>query len=137
MTLKKTKNLLLDEDELSLNLIEAQYQLRNTRGQSNAKSVLVLVNGIELAGKGEAVKQLREWVDPRYLLVKADAANMFNNTQTYWQPYASFIPAEGQLMVLFGNWYSDLLATALHVSSLWMNRSLIPILPICRLLSRT
>ena len=108
--------LLLDEDELSLNLIEAQYQLRNTRGQSNAKSVLVLVNGIELAGKGEAVKQLREWVDPRYLLVKADAANMFNNTQTYWQPYASFIPAEGQLMVLFGNWYSDLLATALHVS---------------------
>ncbi len=116
MTLKKTKNLLLDEDELSLNLIEAQYQLRNTRGQSNAKSVLVLVNGIELAGKGEAVKQLREWVDPRYLLVKADAANMFNNTQTYWQPYASFIPAEGQLMVLFGNWYSDLLATALHVS---------------------
>ncbi|WP_180080167.1 phosphate--AMP phosphotransferase [Acinetobacter sp. YH12201] len=116
MTLKKTKNLLLDEDELSLNLIEAQYQLRNTRGQSNAKSVLVLVNGIELAGKGEAVKQLREWVDPRYLLVKADAANMFDNTQTYWQPYASFIPAEGQLMVLFGNWYSDLLATALHVS---------------------
>ncbi len=115
MRLKKTKNL-LDEDKLSLDLIEAQYQLRNTRGQSNAKSVLVLVNGIELAGKGEAVKQLREWVDPRYLLVKADAANMFNNTQTYWQPYASFIPAEGQLMVLFGNWYSDLLATVLHVS---------------------
>jgi len=116
MTLKKTTNPLLDEDELSLNLIEAQYLLRNTRGQNNAKSVLVLVNGIELAGKGEAVKQLREWVDPRYLLVKADAANMFNNQQTYWQPYASFIPAEGQLMVLFGNWYSDLLATALHVS---------------------
>ncbi|MFH7765597.1 phosphate--AMP phosphotransferase [Acinetobacter sp. BSP-28] len=115
MTLKKTDHL-LDEDELSLNLIEAQYLLRNTRGQSNAKSVLVLVNGIELAGKGEAVKQLREWVDPRYLLVKADAANMFNNTQTYWQPYASFIPAEGQIMVWFGNWYSDLLATALHVA---------------------
>lgn len=116
MTMKKTTNPLLDEDELSLNLIEAQYLLRNTRGQNNAKSVLVLVNGIELAGKGEAVKQLREWVDPRYLLVKADAANMFNNQQTYWQPYANSIPAEGQLMVLFGNWYSDLLATALHVS---------------------
>ena len=52
MTLKKTTNPLLDEDELSLNLIEAQYLLRNTRGQNNAKSVLVLVNGIELAGKG-------------------------------------------------------------------------------------
>jgi len=116
MTLKKTKNSLLDEDELSLNLVEAQYSLKDTRDQDNAKSVLVLVNGIELAGKGEAVKQLREWVDPRYLLVKADAPNMFNNKQTYWQPYARFIPAEGQIMVLFGNWYSDLLATALHVS---------------------
>ena len=116
MTLKKTKNSLLDEDELSLNLIEAQYFLKNTRDQKNAKSVLVLVNGIELAGKGEAVKQLREWVDPRYLLVKADAPNMFNQKQTFWQPYARFIPAEGQIMVWFGNWYSDLLATALHVS---------------------
>lgn len=109
MTLKKTKNSLLDEDELSLNLIEAQYFLKNTRDQKNAKSVLVLVNGIELAGKGEAVKQLREWVDPRYLLVKADAPNMFNQKQTFWQPYARFIPAEGQIMVWFGNWYSDLL----------------------------
>ncbi|OTG72721.1 phosphate--AMP phosphotransferase [Acinetobacter sp. ANC 4169] len=116
MTLKKTKNPLLDEDELSLNLIEAQYFLKDTRDQNNAKSVLVLVNGIELAGKGEAVKQLREWVDPRYLLVKADAPVMFNQKQPFWQPYARFIPAEGQIMVMFGNWYSDLLATALHVS---------------------
>lgn len=116
MTLKKTKNPLLDEDELSLNLIEAQYFLKDTRDQNNAKSVLVLVNGIELAGKGEAVKQLREWVDPRYLLVKADAPIMFNQKQPFWQPYARFIPAEGQIMVLFDNWYSDLLATALHVS---------------------
>ncbi|MCY6389938.1 phosphate--AMP phosphotransferase, partial [Acinetobacter baumannii] len=58
-------------DHLSLDLIEAQYQLKNSAGKKNAKSVLVLVSGIELAGKGESVKQLREWVDPRYLRVKA------------------------------------------------------------------
>ena len=41
----------MDEDELSLSLVEAQYLLKNTRDQKNAKkSVLVLVNGIELAG---------------------------------------------------------------------------------------
>ncbi|WP_407303242.1 phosphate--AMP phosphotransferase [Acinetobacter sp.] len=116
MSSKKIEIQLMDEDELSLNLIEAQYFLKNTRGQKNAKSVLVLVNGIELAGKGESVKQLREWVDPRYLKVKADPSIMLDQKQTFWQPYAPFIPAEGQLMVMFGNWYSDLLVTAMHVS---------------------
>ncbi len=42
---------LRDEDELSLDLIEAQYALRESRDQKNAKSVLVLVSGIELAEK--------------------------------------------------------------------------------------
>ena len=50
---------LMDPDQLSLELVEAQYALKETRGKSNAKSVLILVSGIELAGKGEAVKQLR------------------------------------------------------------------------------
>ena len=107
---------LMDPDQLSLELVEAQYALKETRGKSNAKSVLILVSGIELAGKGEAVKQLREWVDPRYLRVKADAPQAFNHKQAFWQPYARFIPAEGQIMVMFGNWYSDLLSTAMHVS---------------------
>ena len=45
----------LNEEQLSLDLIEAQYALMNTRDQSNAKSLVILVSGIELAGKGEAV----------------------------------------------------------------------------------
>lgn len=105
-----------EEDELSVDLIEAQYALKNTRDKNNAKSLVILVSGIELAGKGEAVKQLREWVDPRYLRVKADPAHLFTNKQTFWQPYTRFIPAEGQIQVFFGNWYSDLMATAMHVS---------------------
>ncbi|MGN5763400.1 phosphate--AMP phosphotransferase [Acinetobacter calcoaceticus] len=107
---------LRDEDELSLDLIEAQYALKESRDQKNAKSVLVLVSGIELAGKGEAVKQLREWLDPRYLRVKADAPQFLTHNQPFWQSYSRFIPAEGQIVVMFGNWYSDLLTTAMHVS---------------------
>ncbi|WP_436870481.1 polyphosphate:AMP phosphotransferase [Acinetobacter courvalinii] len=107
---------LRDEDELSLDLIEAQYALKESRDKKNAKSVLVLVSGIELAGKGEAVKQLREWLDPRYLRVKADAPQFLSNNQPFWQSYSRFIPAEGQIVVMFGNWYSDLLTTAMHVS---------------------
>ena len=113
MSQDKTTSLLVDEEQLSLDLIEAQYFLKNTRDQNNAKSVVILVNGIELAGKGEAVKQLREWVDPRYLQVKADPPMLLSEHQPFWQPYAPFIPAEGQIMVMFGSWYSDLLVTAL------------------------
>ncbi|WP_151980474.1 polyphosphate:AMP phosphotransferase [Acinetobacter guerrae] len=107
---------LMDENHLSSELIEAQYTLKNSWGKKNAKSVLVLVSGIELAGKGESVKQLREWVDPRYLKVKADPPYMLSTDQAFWQPYVNFIPREGQIAVMFGNWYSDLLTTAMHVS---------------------
>lgn len=105
-----------DADQINLDLIEAQYALKDTRGKKNAKSLVVLVSGIELAGKGESVKQLREWVDPRYLKVKADPPHLIQPNIPYWQPYARYIPAEGQMIVMFGNWYSDLLATSLHVS---------------------
>lgn len=107
---------LRSEEELSLDLIEAQYALKDSQDKKNAKSVLILVNGIELAGKGEAVKQLREWLDPRYLKVKADAPKLLSADETFWQSYTRFIPAEGQIVVMFGNWYSDLLSTAMHVA---------------------
>jgi AMP-polyphosphate phosphotransferase len=106
----------MDEEQLSLALIEAQFALRETQGKANAKSLLVLVNGIEFAGKGEAVKQLREWVDPRYLHVRADEPTMLAQNYPYWLPYVPFIPKEGQIVVLFGNWYTELLNTAMHAS---------------------
>ncbi|WP_216936626.1 MULTISPECIES: phosphate--AMP phosphotransferase [unclassified Acinetobacter] len=117
MQMEQPQFQLMDEDQLSVELIDAQYDLRKTRGQKNAKSLLVLVNGIELAGKGEAVKQLREWVDPRYLRVKADEPQAVSPKQVFWQPYAQFIPAEGQIVVLFGNWYTDLLNSAMRASN--------------------
>lgn len=84
---------LMDEDELSLALINAQYDLRKTQGQKNGKSLIVLVNGIELAGKGEAVKQLREWVDPRYLQVKADQPQVLGENRPSGNPiHGLFLP---------------------------------------------
>ena len=61
----------MDEDELRLELVKAQYALRETRQQGQATGLLVLVNGMEYSGKGAAVTQLRQWVDPRLLNVEA------------------------------------------------------------------
>jgi polyphosphate:AMP phosphotransferase len=89
-------------------------QLRAQNRHTPVNSVLILVSGIELAGKGEAVTQLREWVDPRYLKVKANLSHSLADNQPFWQDYTDAIPACGQIVVLFGNWYGDLLHRALH-----------------------
>ena len=52
MSKVNTEFKLMEEEQLSVELIEAQYALKNTKGEKNAKSLLILVSGIELAGKG-------------------------------------------------------------------------------------
>lgn len=42
-----------DEEQLSVDLIEAQYALKRKPRKPNAKSTLILMSGIELAGKGK------------------------------------------------------------------------------------
>lgn len=103
-----------DCSQLSLALIEAQYRLR--KAQNPAKSILILVAGIETAGKGEAVKQLREWIDPRYLRVKSHAPQLIQPNQPSWLRYTPDLPATGQITIMFGAWYTDLFATALHTT---------------------
>nr|GEX64832.1 hypothetical protein [Tanacetum cinerariifolium] len=47
-------------------LLEAQYELH----EQGKRQIIVLINGIEGAGKGETVKLLNEWMDPRYIEVR-------------------------------------------------------------------
>ena len=49
--------------ELREALLQAQYRLK-----AQARfPVLILINGIEGAGKGETIKLLNEWMDPRLI----------------------------------------------------------------------
>ena len=54
-----------EEPALREALLEAQYELK----QQARFPVIVLINGIEGAGKGETVKLLNEWMDPRLIQV--------------------------------------------------------------------
>lgn len=110
----------MQPESLNLALLKAQLELRANSQTTNqpqpGKSLLILVGGIELAGKGEAVMQLREWMDPRYLKVKASLSKPLASNQPFWQNDVDAIPACGQIAVLFGNWYGDLLYSGLHES---------------------
>ena len=112
----------MDTNSLRLALVTAQYALRATRQQTpptlnKPTGLLVLVNGMEQAGKGVAVKQLREWVDPRLLKVEATIGSCPLASQPIWQAHTKVIPRHGDVMVYFGNWYADLLYNAMRIAT--------------------
>ena len=98
----------MDKDALRLALVTAQYALRATRQQTpptlnKPTGLLVLVNGMEQAGKGTAVKQLRQWVDPRLLKVEATVGHSPLDYQPIYQTHTSEKPRHGEVMVYLDN----------------------------------
>ena len=113
----------MDKDALRLALVTVQFALRATRQQTpppinKPTGLLVLVNGMEQAGKGTAVTQLRQWVDPRLLKVDATVGDCPLEHQPIWQAHTKALPRHGDVMVYFGNWYADLLYNVMRMATL-------------------
>jgi polyphosphate:AMP phosphotransferase len=97
--------------ELREALLEAQYELK----QQARFPVIILLNGIEGAGKGETVKLLNEWMDPRLIQVSTfdqptDEELARPPAWRYWRQ----LPAKGSIGIFFGNWYSQMLQGRVH-----------------------
>ncbi|MDB5216804.1 MAG: UDP-galactose-lipid carrier transferase [Myxococcaceae bacterium] len=85
-------------------LLEAQYGLL----RCDAFPVIVLVNGVDGAGKGETVNLLNEWLDPRHIRSiafgpRTEEEKMRPPMWRFWRA----LPAKGKIGALFGNWYTD------------------------------
>jgi AMP-polyphosphate phosphotransferase len=90
---------------LRAQLLEAQQALKE-----KGVPVVVVVAGLDGAGKGDVVNRLSEWLDPRGL-----------DTHTFWHPtdeererppwwrFWRVLPPRGRIAILFGGWYGDLL----------------------------
>jgi polyphosphate:AMP phosphotransferase len=92
-------------------LLEAQFELK----QQSRFPVIVLINGVEGAGKGETVKLLSEWMDPRLIQVstfdqQTDEELARPPAWRYWRQ----LPPKGKIGVFFGNWYSQMLQGRVH-----------------------
>lgn len=75
-------------------LLEAQFELQ----QQKRFPVIILINGIEGAGKGETVKLLNEWMDPRLIEVRTfdqqtDEELSRPPAWRYWR----MLPAKGRM----------------------------------------
>jgi polyphosphate:AMP phosphotransferase len=92
-------------------LLEVQYELQ----QQGKFAVLILINGIEGAGKGETVKLLNEWMDARLIQVntfdrQTDEELARPSAWRYWRQ----LPPKGRIGIFFGNWYSQMLQGRVH-----------------------
>lgn len=107
--LEKNSSSVTLEDQLSFDLITEQTTLREQRAGKNSRGLLILVNGMENSGKGEAVKALTEWMDARYIKVHATMGQHPSRYQPIWQRHTWQLPRKGEIAVYFGNWYADLI----------------------------
>ncbi len=90
------------EPQLHTRLLEVQQQLRKSR-----VPVIVIVSGVEGAGKGEVVNRLSEWLDTRDIQTNAfwDETDDQRLRPDYWRFWKA-LPPRGTIGIMFGSWYT-------------------------------
>ena len=87
------------EARLRVALLNAQYQ----RLQKAEKSLLVVVAGIDGAGKGATVNLLNEWMDPRHIKTLAYGPPEGELERPWLWRYWKDLPAKGSTGIVFGS----------------------------------
>ena len=92
------------EPKLRRVLLDVQYQLL----EKSTFPVIILVNGVDGAGKGETVNLFNEWMDPRHIHTHAfgGSTDAERARPEMWRFWAS-LPPKGRVGILFGSWYTD------------------------------
>jgi len=90
--------------QLRRDLLDAQFRLlRDARS-----SILILVEGVDGAGRSETVNLFNEWMDPRHIRTEAlgemtEADHHLPAMWRFWQ----VMPPKGQMGILLGSWYAE------------------------------
>ncbi len=90
--------------KLRVALLDAQFDL----AQKASFPVIILVGGVDGAGKGETVNLLNEWMDPRFIQahamgVPSDEESERPQMWRFWRE----LPPKGKIGVFFGSWYTN------------------------------
>jgi polyphosphate:AMP phosphotransferase len=85
-------------------LLEAQFDLR----QDARFPVLILIAGVEGAGKGESVNLLNAWMDPRHIATHGfppptPEEDEYPRIWRFWRA----LPPKGRIGVFFGAWHTQ------------------------------
>jgi polyphosphate:AMP phosphotransferase len=90
--------------ELRTRLLDVQNELRVSRDFA----VLVIVAGLDAAGKGETVNTLHEWMDPRFLETHAfgPPTDEERERPPGWR-FLRVLPPKGKIGIFFSSWYTE------------------------------
>ena len=91
------------ERKLREALLHAQYDIK----ENGTFPVLILIAGVEGAGKGETVNLLNEWMDPRHIHTHAfsDLSDEERDRPLMWR-YWRALPPKGSIGIFFGAWHT-------------------------------
>lgn len=91
-----------EERALHTALLKAQFALRDA-----GVPVIVIVSGVEGAGKGMVVNRLSKWLDTRGVETHAlwDETQDERERPFFWR-FWRLMPPRGTIAVLFGSWYT-------------------------------
>lgn len=83
-------------------LLAAQRELREA-----GAAAIIVIGGVDGAGKGETVNTLLEWLDPRYVdtFALGTPTNEESERPEYWRFWRA-LPPRGRIGVFFGGWHS-------------------------------
>jgi polyphosphate:AMP phosphotransferase len=92
-----------EEAGLREGLLNAQFDLK----QHGSFPVLILIAGVEGAGKGETVNLLNEWMDPRHIHTSAfgPPSDEERERPANWRFWRA-LPPKGEIGIFFGAWHS-------------------------------
>ena len=84
-------------------LLDTQYDLK----QNGRFPVLILIAGVEGAGKSETVNLLNEWMDPRHIHTSAffDPSDEERERPALWRFWRE-LPPKGKIGMFFGAWHT-------------------------------
>lgn len=92
--------------QLRTELLKAQYD----RLRKADRSLLIVVAGIDGAGKGATVSLINEWMDARHIRTLAfGPPNIQERQFPFLWRYWHALPAKGRTGIVFGSWYAPLL----------------------------
>jgi len=92
-----------EEPKLREALLNAQYDL----AQAKRFPVIIVIGGVDGAGKGETVNLLNEWMDPRHIHTHAfpEPSDEERERPRMWR-YWRALPPRGKIGILFGAWHT-------------------------------
>lgn len=92
-----------EEPALREALLNAQYDLLAAR----KFPVVIVIAGVDGAGKGETVNLLTEWMDPRHIQAHAFGAPTDEEAErpAFWRFWRA-LPPKGKIGIFFNSWYT-------------------------------